>query len=416
MTGPSSPLSQKRVNVICSARVLLFGTFMTVAATIPLIISDLQLSATAAGAIVSSFTFGYAASVFGFAIAADHFGAKRMVYASAIAASTASLTFGFLARDWVTAMVLYGLVGLAQGGLYTPLVMVFADEIEAARRGTAMGRLIASTSVGYAASLAVAGLGAAIGGWPLAWILTGAMPAVGAVVLIISMRPLANRIHPRPSDDRFVDEVVRNREARMLFAGYVGHSWELLGMWAWMPTFLAAAFVVNGMEAIGAASFSAYASGVLHVFGAVAALSMGRISDRVGRRPVLVGLATAGTAGSFLLGWLVHMPMIVLVPVAVGYAFVCIGDSPVLTTAISEVVEPGYRGAVLAWRGLAGFAAGAVSPLAVGVVVDLATTQWDDPAITWGLGFASLGLGGAVALASALALRRRQGRAGVGVG
>jgi MFS family permease len=94
----------------------------------------------------------------------------------------------------------------------------------------------------------------------------------------------------------------------------------------------------------------------------------------------------------------------VLIPLALAYAFVTLGDSPVLTTAISEVVRPGYLGAVLAWRGFAGFGAGAVAPLAFGFVLD--QTHMNGPMVSWGLAFAGLGLGGAIALACALALRR----------
>ena len=118
-----------------------------------------------------------------------------------------------------------------------------------------------------------------------------------------------------------------------------------------------------------------------------------------GRRPVLVALAGAGALLSFVIGWLIHAPSIVLVPLAFAYAFVALGDSPVLTTAISEVVRPGYLGAVLAWRGFAGFGAGAAAPLAFGFVLDQTNKSW-------GLAFASLGLGGLAALACALALRR----------
>src|SRR3990170_1400503 len=151
-----------RLLVICVARVFLFATFMTVAAVIPLITLDWALSATAAGAIVSTFTLCYAASVFGFGWAADHFGAKRMVIASAVAAAVTSASFGWLARDWGSAMLLYALVGLAQGGVYTPLIMVLSDEVGPEARGNAMGWLIASTSVGYATSLGLAGLGVAV--------------------------------------------------------------------------------------------------------------------------------------------------------------------------------------------------------------------------------------------------------------
>jgi MFS family permease len=402
-----SLLSEGRLLAICTARVFLFATFMTVAATIPLIITEWALTAAAAGAIVSSFTIGYAVSVFVFAWAADHYGAKRMVFVSALAAAATSLAFGLFARGWGTAMVLYGLVGLAQGGVYTPLIMVLSDEIEPARRGNAMGWLIASTSVGYATSLAVAAIGIALGGWQAAFVLTGLLPALGAAMLIVALLPLANRVHPRLPEIRPADELVRNRESRLLIGGYTAHSWELLGMWAWVPAFLAAALSLKGMATAGATISGAYLSGIMHLFGATAAFTMGRLSDRTGRRPVLVALAAAGAVVSFVIGWLIHAPAAVLIPLALAYAFFCLGDSPVLTTAISETVRPGYLGAVLAWRGLLGFGAGAVAPLGVGLVLDVAGAARAGPVISWGLGFATLGVGGAIALACALALRRR---------
>jgi len=399
-------MSPARLLAICAARVFLFASFMTVAAVIPLITLDWRLSATAAGAIVSSFTLCYALSVFGFGWAADHFGAKRMVIASALVAAASSAGFGWLARDWASAMLLYGLVGLAQGGVYTPLIMVLSDEIAPQARGKAMGWLIASTSAGYAGSLAMAGLGVALGGWQLAFLLGGTVPAIGAVLLIIALKPFAHRVHPRSAGVRPSDEIVRNRASRLLIMGYTGHSWEVVGMWAWIPAFLAAGFALKGAGAAGATVSGAYLAGSLHLVGAIAAFTIGRLSDRTGRRPLLVALGAAGAGVSFVIGWLIHAPSVILVPLALAYAFVTLGDSPVLTAAISEVVRPGYLGAVLAWRGLAGFGAGAVAPLALGLVLDAATRASAGPALSWGVGFAALGLGGLAATLCALALRR----------
>ena len=396
-----------RLLVICVARVFLFATFMTVAAVIPLLALDWTLSATAAGAIVSTFTLCYAASVFGFGWAADHFGAKRMVIASAIAAAVTSAGFAWLARDWGSAMLLYALVGLAQGGVYTPLIMVLADEVEPQARGKAMGWLIASTSAGYAASLGLAGLGVAIGGWQAAFLLSGLLPAAGAIMLAVALKPFAHRSHARSGGAGPSDEIVRNRESRLLIAGYTGHSWEVVGMWAWVPAFLAASYVLKGAGMAGATVSGAYLGGVMHLVGAVAAFTMGRLSDRTGRRPVLIVLAGAGAIVSFGIGWLIHAPSILLIPLALAYAFVTLGDSPVLTAAVSEAVRPGYLGAVLAWRGLAGFGAGAIAPLGFGLILDAANAVGAGPAGAWGLGFATLGLGGAVALLCALGLRRR---------
>ena len=395
-----------RLAAICTARVFLFATFMTVAAVIPLISVEWALSATAAGAIVSTFTLAYAASVFGFAWAADHYGARRMVFVSALAAAASSALFGLAAQGWWSAIVTYGLVGLAQGGVYTPLVMLLSDEVEPARRGKVMGWLIASTSLGYATSLGVSALGVAIGGWHAAFVLTGLMPLAGAAILIAALMPFSNRIHPRSADVRVADELVHNRESRLLTLGYTGHSWELLGMWAWIPAFLAAGFALKGAAATGATVSGAYLAGMLHLVGAVAAFTLGRLSDRAGRRPVLVALAGAGAIFSFVIGWLIYAPSIVLIPLALAYAFVTIGDSPVLTTATSEAVRPGYLGAVLAWRGFAGFGAGAIAPLAVGLILDLSRGAGASAAVSWGLAFVALGLGGLAALSCALALRR----------
>ncbi|HZM35825.1 MAG TPA: MFS transporter [Burkholderiales bacterium] len=396
-----------RLAAICAARVFLFATFMTVAAVIPLLMQEWRLTAAAAGAIVSSFTVSYALSVFGFAWAADHFGAKRMVMASALAAAASGAAFAFLARDWSSAIGLYALVGLAQGGVYTPLIMVIADEVAPARRGSAMGWLIASTSIGYAGSLGAAAIGVSLGGLKVAFLLSGLLPALGAAMLVAALHPFANRVHRRaPGGGGLADELLKNRESRLLTLGYTGHSWEVVGMWAWIPAFLAAGFALKGAEAAGATVSGAWLAGLLHVFGAAAAFTMGRLSDRAGRRPVLVTLAAAGALVSFTLGWLVYAPSIVLVPLAVAYAFVTLGDSPVLTTAISEAVRPAYLGGVLAWRGLAGFGAGAIAPLAVGMVLDGFVSR--GPIVSWGLGFATLGLGGAAALACALLLRQHR--------
>lgn len=392
--------------VVCFARIFLFANFMTVAAVIPLITADWRISAAQAGAIATAFTVSYAVSLFLFGWAADHIGAKRAVAVSAVAGALASAAFGLFARDWTTTLLLYGLVGLAQGGIYTPLIMLFADRSGPDRRGTAMGWLIASTSIGYAFSLAASGLAIGIGGYRAAFLVTGLLPAIGAAILLLAIRGLPNRVHSRAAGPGLAGALWHNREARLLTVGYTAHTWELLGSWTWMPTFLALGFALSGSALVEASEKSAWLTASMHLLGASAAFSMGALSDRLGRRTVLVGAAAAATALSFALGWLVAMPAILLGALGLAHAFLTIGDSPVLTTAITEVVEPGYLGSVLAVRSLVGFGAGAVAPLAAGLVLDAASGTAGGPALAWGLTFALLGLGGAGATLSAMALRR----------
>ena len=295
-------LSAGRLLTICSARVSLLHFHDGGAAVIPLITVEWELSATAAGAIVSSFTLCYAASVFGFAWAADHFGAKRMVVVSAIAAAAASAAFGFLARDWWSAARLRprrpgaGALHAASDAL--------SDEVAPASRGRAMGWLIASTSVGYCARWArprSASRSTALAG------------GVRAERIATCGRGRAARRdravrepHPSaPAQVRLRDEIVHNRDSRLLIAGYTGHSWELLGMWAWVPAFLAAGFALKGARRKRGIS-GAWLSALLHAVGAVSAFTMGRCPTAPSRRcswslprPALSPRSSSG-------GWFMH--------------------------------------------------------------------------------------------------------------
>jgi MFS family permease len=123
---------------------------------------------------------------------------------------------------------------------------------------------------------------------------------------------------------------------------------------------------------------------------------MGRLSDRLGRRSVLVGLAAISTACSFTFGWMLDWPAALVVAVGAIYGFTAIGDSPVLSTALTEAVKPAYLGSALALRSFVGFGAGAIAPLVFGMVLDATNTSGDAPT-TWGWAFASLGVGGLIA-------------------
>ena len=227
------------------------------------------------------------------------------------------------------------------------------------------------------------------------------------MLLFAFLRPIENRVHDRHVELRVRDQLLHNREAGLLVAGYTAHSWELLGMWAWIPAFLAASFTLAGTAALSATVSGAYLSGFLHLFGAVAAFTMGRLSDRAGRKPVLVGLASARDCP-------------VVSDRLAGQRAACPADPrwrwrtrssasairPSLSTAVSEAVRPGYLGAVLAWRSLLGFGAGAIAPIAFGAVIDATNAPGGTPTL-WGPAFVMLGVGGAIATVCALALKRR---------
>ena len=393
------------VLAVCLARVFLFANFMAVAATVPVVMPAWGIGAAQAGSVITSFTISYAISLFVTSWIADHFGAKRVALISCWLAAAAAAVFGLFARDYASAFFLYALAGLMQGGIYTPIVMLFAERYSPRRRGGAVGWLIGSTSIGYAGSLATAGIGLALGGLQAAFVLTGLLPSLGAVLLTGVLWRVPNTIHERGVALSLKTALFENPDARRLVAGYTAHSWELLGMWAWIPAFVAANLALNGWGLIAGAGLSAYVAAAAHISGAVASLSMGAASDRLGRKAVLFAVAAACAVISLSIGWMVALPTLILALLVLAYAFLAIGDSAVLSTALTETVSPAYLGSALAVRSLFGFGAGALAPLAFGAILDLAGNGTAASPFTWGLGFAALGLGGIIAAWCALRLR-----------
>ncbi len=381
---------------VCASRMFMTSMFMTYAATLPVLRTEWGMTATAAGSISTGFQLGYAVSLVFFSSLADRVGARRVFLGSAWLGAVSALLFAVFARSYVSGLVLYTLVALSQGGTYTTAIMFFADRYPPARRGGAVGWLIASSSAGYALSLVISGAAVRWGGYPRSFLVSALGPVVGVVIAWLALRTTPNVVHPRREGARFGSTVLKNGPAMRLIAGYTFHSWELLGMWAWTPAFIAAVFAVSGTGSVRAVELAAYVSAAFHLMGLVASSSMGRLSDGLGRRIVLVGLAATSALCSLVFGWLIGLPLALVFTVGALYGFTALGDSPVLSTALTEAVGASHLGAALALRSFLGFGAGAIAPIVFGRILDLTNAPGPLPT-TWGWAFVALGLGGLAA-------------------
>jgi len=380
------------------ARVFLFLPFMTVAGCIPVLMEAWGIGAAKVSSIVSGFYFAYAFSLLGFSWLGGRIGAKRTVALSAWATALSCAAFAMFARDYTSSLILYALIGLCQGGVYTPLIMLLGENAPPERLGGAIGALIASTSIGYAASIALTGAALGFSGWRAAFVATGALPLVGTLMLLAAIRNLPNVIHPQTLESRLWQQLRNNPSARRLLLGYTSHNWELIGMWTWAPALIATSFVLSGQPTVTATQSSAYFITALHIVGASSALMTGRLSDRIGRRTVLVWVAAIAAGFSFGIGWLVAFTPWIIALLVILYSFFALGDSPVLSTAMAERVDPGALGSMLAARSMTGFLAGAIAPIAFGWVVDALHAAEAAEPVVWGTAFATLGIGGVLAV------------------
>ena len=373
---------------------------MTMAATLTTVMSQWGISAAQGGTIISGFNLGYALSLVVFSSLADRMGPRRVFLGSISIGALLAVVFALSARDYVTALVGYSLLGMALGGTYTTGLMILSQLYPADRWGGVMGAYIASTSLGYTLSLVISGLALEADGYALAFGLTALGPVLGAAAAWVALWEAPATPAPRETGRGLVQEVLANRKAMLLIGGYTLHNWELLGMWAWSPAFIVACLASGGAQ--DPAGQGSMLAGLFHLMGLTASLTSGHLSDLMGRTKIMVIAAGAGAAISLCFGWTLSLPFGLVMTLGLAYAFLALSDSPVLSAALSEAVHPRRLGAAFGLRSLLGFGAGAVAPVAFGAILDTVGKGQ----LGWGLAFGILGLGGLGAMACALTYGR----------
>jgi MFS family permease len=176
--------------------------------------------------------------------------------------------------------------------------------------------------------------------------------------------------------------------------GYTAHNWELLGMWAWLPAFLTAAFSAGGDSAKVAAAAALSLGALTYVANIGGSIVGGTMADRWGRTRTILLWSSLSLALSFAIGWLMVLPALVLVALACLYNFSAIADSSTHSLVLAESVPPHTLGVAYAVRSVVGFGAGVVSPVVFGWTLDLAGGGSSSADLfAWGIAWATLGLG-----------------------
>jgi MFS family permease len=392
---------------ICSGRALSQTVTMVYAAALPVLQREWEMSAAKAGAISSGYQIGYAISLLVISSLADKIGARFLFITSTMSGAALTTVFALYARDYFSALILYTLVALAIGGSYTTGLILISEKYAPQRRGMATGLYIASSSLGYFLSLLLSGIAIPLGGYKLSFFVTCLATVLGGTLSWITLAKTREIVIARQRQQSFRKEVLSNKPAMLFMGAYTVHCWELLGMWAWAPAFMTACLMAQGAQGLNAAGMGAYVTAGFHLAGLVASFSMGSLSDRLGRARVILFMAGISTVCSFVFGWTIGLPFYVIVAIGIIYNFASLGDSPVLSVGLTEVVTPSYLGVAFGLRSLLGFGAGAISPVVFGAILDWTNPQGGGETYyaNWGWAFVSLGLPGFGAIWAARKLR-----------
>ena len=397
----SRPGSGGWLALMCASRALAATWFVAYSAVLPLTQAAWNLTAREAGLIQSAFHLGYLVSLFLVGFAADHWGAKRTMIVTGVAAWATPFAFVLLAHGFGSAFWLHALTGLCAGGSYTPALALINDNVAPERRGRAMGYLIASSSAGYALALGAAAAALRFTDWRGALAVVAAMPLLAWLVALAQLRGTRNVVHPRPAGEgalAALPAVIGNRRGMLSILAYTCHNWELLGLWAWMPAFLTAALVAHGEPSRAAASLALAFSAFTYVANIGGSILGGQMADRWGRTQTVLTWSLASLALSFAIGWLIALPIALLVALACLYNFTGIADSSTHSTMLAESVPAHYLGVAYSVRSAVGFGAGVVSPAVFGWALDASGH--------WGIAWATLGLGALLGPLATLKLRK----------
>lgn len=373
------------------------------AAALPLIQVEWELTATEAGFIFSAYQAGYVAATLLLLPLTDRVGAKWVLLVSSALSAAGNALFPLWASDFASGSLLRFVAGTALVGVYMPGLRLVAEMFPRERRGGPVGLYVASFYLGANLSVLLTGVFLPLG-WRSAYLLTTVIAVLAPAVAWAVLR----RETSAPaigSTGRLDPDVLKNKPAMLTIGAYSAHTWELYAARGWIAPFIAAALLAQGYGAADSAATGAMIAGAAFGLGGLSVVFGGFLSDRFGRSAT-AGFFLAGSAACSLgIGWLLNWPSWGLFAAAFLYAAMIGPDSPVYSTAVTELAKAGQLGSTMAVQSFSGFLASIVGPVAVGAVLDLIgpTTAG------WGMGFGQAGLIALLGVGALVVQSRRYG-------
>jgi ACS family hexuronate transporter-like MFS transporter len=340
----------------------------------PYVQPDLKLSFSQVGLLSSALSFTWALSGLFVGAWSDRVGRKKVfIVGAGVAFSICSVMSG-VATSFVMLFGARLLMGAAEGAVMPISHSLVAEEVTPERRGLAMGvtQNLGSNFLGsFVAPVALTAFAVAFG-WRHAFFLAGIPGLICAVLIWFFVKEPpqdpARNLHDRLT---FVDTLkYRNMVLCALIAILLVS--YLVITWAFMPLFLTQ---VRHFDP----GTTGWLMGVLGLSATVGSFAVPAISDRVGRRPVMVVIPFLGLMIPFGAMYLGGSPWALVPLFFFGWALN--GIFPLFMATIpSETIPARYVATAVGFvMGLGEVLGGVFSPAVAGKAADLAGL----PAVMW---------------------------------
>lgn len=340
---------------------LTLGTRFVVPAVLPGITAEFELSNTAAGVAVTVIWLVYGATQFPAGALVDRLGERRLLVASVLVGGS-----GLLAFAGSPAFAVLLAAGAAYGlgtGLFGPPRATVLSRTFPENDGGAFSLVLGAGSLGAAALPFVAGVVSGRLGWRVAvavFVPLFLLVAVGLWRSVPSDGGSGGSARSIRSRLGGVSAAVTRRAVIVPALAMLFMLFAFQGLTAFLPSYF-----VNERgfsEALASAVFAG-----MFVSGAVFQVSTGRLADRYGYRPLLVGVALASVPPLLLLPASTGLVAIVAVTLLFGLRFVA---APLTNSYVVRVLPEDVRGTAWGFIRTAFFAVGATGSTVVGALAD----------------------------------------------
>ncbi|CAN5173648.1 MFS transporter [soil metagenome] len=384
----------REVYVLAAVAFFVAVGYGILAPAIPDFAREFGVGRTAAALVVSAFALMRLVSAFGSGGLVDRFG-ERPVLAIGIWIVAVSSAFAGLAQNYTMLLLLRGIGGVGSAMFTVAAAALLIRLVDNDQRGRASGI--------FAGGFLTGGIVGPVFGGPLTevslrlpfFVYAGTL-AVAALVAMLALGPPQRSAAPaerRTLRGSGVGTALRDPAYRAAGGAKLAVGWAVFGVrFATIPL-----FVTEGLR-LGAA-WTGVGLGIFAAANALLLWPAGRVTDRRGRRPVLIGGTSLSAVALGLLVLPASLPVFLSSMVLMGAGSALLTVAPV---AVLGDVAPARGGSVIAVFQMASDVGAMTGPLVANALVDY---------VGYGAGFGLTAVVMLVAAGLAIAMPETRGRA-----
>lgn len=363
--------SRVQLGLIAMVLILAMGTWFSASAVAPALERVWHITQMQSVWLTSSVQIGFVVGAVGSAALnlPDRIPPQIVAGSASIGAALTTAAIAIWVDAFLPAIILRILTGMFLAGVYPVAMQLMVTWFRPLRRGIALGVLLGALALGSAVPHLLRGFEQLP--WQGVLIFAAIFAGLGGCISIIAVRPGPHGeqgpVRLRPG---YAIEMFKELGPRLANLGYFGHMWELYALWTWLPMFLLAIRPADE-AAVGLITFVTIgiAGGLGCLLGGWASNGLGR-GRAAGYAMILSGLCC------LLSPMLVDSPWPVVIVLLVVWGAAVIADSPVFSTALSEVADRRYTGTALTTQTAIGFLLTLVTINMVPVMAELIGWQY----------------------------------------